>query len=170
MNMPIYWESIFNGGAVRITQKEFVNQHLISFDIKAIDTVLDRFCERDYIPLKSISNAMMVHLPTCGYSWNGYLLLSYLYSFSKTFRLCYNSLSKGGYYGAMVRRNCKSIDSYEHLVEQILLDDNTWQTEDDVLSLLVHKGYQARHRLDGIVNIVAKIRRNKIANRIEDER
>lgn len=164
-NIPIYWESTFDGGAVRITEKEFVNKKLISFDVDAIDNVLKSMCEGDYLSLKRVPNSMMVHFPACGYSWNGYLLQSYLYSFSKAFKLCCNSLSKSGYYGAMVRRNCELIESYEQLVEHVLLDDNTWQTEDDALALLVEMGYQARHRLNGIDKIIAKIRQNKISNK-----
>lgn len=162
MNVSIYWESTFNAGAVRISKIDFVNRKFIAFDVDSIDTVLESICTGDYLPLAAISNAMLMHLPTCGYCWNGYLLLSYLYSFSKVFRLCYKSIGKSGYYGAMVKNRCKSIDSYEKLVEQVLSDDNSWQTEEDALALLVNQGYQARHRLNGIEEIVAKVRQNKI--------
>ena len=37
----------------------------------------------------------------------------YPYGYSKTFRLFYNSLGKSGYYGALVRRSCAEIDSYQ---------------------------------------------------------
>jgi hypothetical protein len=64
----------------------------------------------------------------------------------------------------MVRRDCKLIDSYEQLVERVLLDDNTWQTEEDAIALLVKIGYQARHRLNGIEKIIAKVRQSKISD------
>ena len=164
LSVPIYWESTFDGGAVRLNKAEFINRKQIAFDVEATDKVLESFCTGDYLSIQALSSAMMVHLPPCGYSWNGFLLLSYLYGFSKTFRLIYNSISKTGYYGAMVRRSCEEIDSYERLLERILTDDNTWSTETEALSLLVKDGYQARLRLNGIGQIVEKARQNKLTD------
>lgn len=164
LSVPIYWESTFDGGAVRLNKAEFINRKQISFDVELTDEVLESFCTGDYLSIQALSSAMMVHLPPCGYSWNGFLLISYLYGFSKTFRLIYNSISKTGYYGAMVRRSCKEIDSYERLLERILTDDNTWSTEAEALSLLVKEGYQARLRLNGIGQIVEKARQNKLTD------
>ena len=164
LSVPIYWESTFDGGAVRLNNAEFINRKQIVFDVEATDEVLESFCTGDYLSIQALSPAMMVHLPPCGYSWNGFLLISYLYGFSKTFRLIYNSISKTGYYGAMVRRSCEKIDNYERLLERILTDDNTWSTEAEALSLLVKDGYQARLRLNGIGQIVEKARQNKLTD------
>ena len=163
LKVPIYWESTFSGGAVRVSRTEFIHRSLIEFNVEAADTVLESFCTDDYLPLQEVSSAMMMHLPPCGYPWNGYLLLSYIYGFSKVFRLSYNSLGKTGFYGAMVRRSCEKIASYEQLVEQVLADDPTWQTEDEALSVLVNRGLQAQKRLKGIVQIVAKARQKKLS-------
>lgn len=165
LQIPIYWENTFLGGAVRISETEFVNQKLISFDVDSTDKTLESLCPGDYLPLQDISSAMMMHLPPCGYRWNGYLLLSYVYGFSKTFRLVYNSLGKTGYYGAMVRRSCKEIDCYGRLVERILTDDDTWTTESEALNMLVQKGLQAQRRLRGIDRRIAQARQNKLSDR-----
>ncbi len=162
LRVPIYWESTFNGGAVRISRTEFVNRSRISFNIAETDAVLERFCTGDYLPLQEVSSAMMMHLPSCGYRWNGYLLLSYLYGYSKTFRLFYNSLGKSGYYGALVRRSCEEIDCYEKLIERVLIQNRTWQTEDEALDVLIDNGLQAQRRLKGIEQIVAKVRNSRI--------
>lgn len=87
LKLPIYWESTYAGGAVRVSKTEFVNKRLIQFDVDAIDAALADFCPGDYLPLMSVSSAMMMHLPSCGYRWNGYLLQSYVFGFSKVFRL-----------------------------------------------------------------------------------
>ena len=163
LKVPIYWESTFSGGSVRISGMEFVNRRLISFDIDATDKVLESICQGDYVLLHDISPAMMLHLPPCGYSWNGYLLLSYVFGFSKVFRLLYNSLGKTDYYGAMVRRDCLNIDCYDQLVERILTDDDTWTNADEALDLLVNKGLQAQRRLKGIDKLIVRARQNKIA-------
>ena len=163
LKVPIYWESTFSGGAVRVSRTEFIHRSLIEFDVEAADTVLESFCMDDYLALQAVSSAMMMHLPPCGYPWNGYLLLSYVYGFSKVFRLSYNSLGKTGFYGAMVRRSCEKIASYDQLVEQVLADDPTWQTEDEALNVLVNRGLQAQKRLRGIDQIVAKARQKKLS-------
>lgn len=160
----IYWESTFRG-AVRVSETEFVNRKQVKFDVVATDKVLEIFCPEDYLPLQDVSSAMMMHLPPCGYQWNGYLLLSYVYGFSRMFRLSYNSLGKVGCYGAMVRRSCESIDCYDRLVERILTDDDTWTTEEEALDMLVRKGIQARRRLSGIDRRVAQARQNKLSGR-----
>ena len=162
LKLPIYWESTYAGGAVRVSKTEFVNKRLIQFDVDAIDIALEDFCPGDYLPLMSVSSAMMMHLPSCGYRWNGYLLLSYVFSFSKVFRLSYSSFGKTGYYGAMVRRSCKTINNYGSLIERVLTDDDTWKTTADALDVLVKYGYQALRKYKGIDNVVAQAKRNKL--------
>ena len=164
LKLPIYWESTYAGGAVRVSKTEFVNKRLIHFDVDAIDTALADFCPGDYLPLMSVTSAMMMHLPSCGYRWNGYLLQSYVFGFSKVFRLSYSSFGKTGYYGAMVRRSCKTINNYGSLIERVLTDDDTWETTADALDLLVNNGYQAIRKYKGIDNVVAQARRNKLPN------
>lgn len=164
LQIPIYWENTFAGGAVRISETEFINRKLISFDVDSTDKALENFCPGDYLPLQDVSSAMMMHLPPCGYRWNGYLLLSYVYGFSKAFRLFYNSLGKTGYYGAMVKRSCEEIDCYSRLVERVLTDDDTWMTESEALDVLVQKGLQAQRRFREIDQRVAQARQNKLSD------
>ncbi len=164
LKLPIYWESIYTGGAVRVSKTDFVNRGLIHFDVDAVDQVLEDFCPGDYLPIQAVSSAMMMHLSSCGYRWNGYLLLSYVLGFSKAFRLFYNSLGKTGFYGAMVRRNCKEIGNYSSLIERVLTDDDTWTTSADALDLLVKRGYQVLRKYKDIDNVVEKARQNKQAD------
>jgi len=161
LKSSIYWESTYAGGAVRVSKTDFVNRSLLHFDVDAVDRVLEDFCPGDYLPIQAVSSAMMMHLPSCGYSWNGYLLLSYVQGFSKAFRLSYNSLGKTGFYGAMVRRSCKEIGNYSSLIERVLTDDDTWITSADALDLLVKRGYQVLRKYKGIDNVVEKARQNK---------
>lgn len=162
LNVPIYWESTLAGGSVRVSSDLFVNRRQLHFDVDAIDRALEAICSGDYLSLQAIPQGMLVLLPACGYQWNEYLLLSYVYGFSKAFRMIYNSLGKTGCYGAMVRRSCKAINSYETLVERVLTDDDSWVSPADALALLVRQGYQAQRRLNGIDSIAAKAKMNKL--------
>lgn len=156
----IYWEAIFTK-SVRISETDFINKSLIRFDIVAIDRVLESFCVHNYLSLKEIQQPMTMHLPSCGYPWNGYLLFSYIYDYSKTFRAVYRSIGKTGHYGAIVRQSCTDINSYEKLVEHVLTDSADWKTRDDALDLLVSNGYQAVKRLNGIERIMERAKLNK---------
>ena len=149
---------------MRVSKTEFVNRRLIQFDVDSIDAVLADLCPGDYLPLMSVSSAMMMHLASCGYPWNGYLLQSYVHGFSKVFRLSYSSFGKTGYYGAMVRQSCKKISNYGSLIERVLTDDDTWETTADALDILVKQGYQALRKYKGIDNAVAQARQNKLSN------
>ena len=152
----IYWETVLQE-AVRINQEELVNRNNIHFDVAAIDDVLEEFCPGKYEGLKQLPDALLFHLPACSYPWNKYLLYSYLFAFSKRFMLCYRSLSKSGYFGAIVRRGC-GIEAYKDLVEQILIDSDGWTTTADALQLLVDGGYQEYYRYKRIDAIVARVR------------
>ena len=134
---------------------------MVHFDVAATDCALEGFCGNDYLSFKEIHPSMMMHLPSCGYSWNGYLLHSYVYGYSKMFRIIYKSIGKTGYYGAMVRRSA-GIISYEELVEHILTDSAGWNSRDDALDLLVSKGYQAVKKLKGIERIMERAKLNKL--------
>lgn len=158
----IYWESVYKGGAVRISRDEFVNRSQTHFDVAATDAVLNRICSGDYLSFRNVPVGMMGLLPACGYSWNVYLLQSYVNQFSDDFRLIYNSFAKEGCYGAMVRAECAAISDYETLVERVLTDDSTWATQADALALLVKQGYQAQRKLKGIEYMVARAKANKM--------
>lgn len=161
LKLSIYWESIYAGGAVRISKTDFINRRLINFDVDTIDEVLQDFCPDDYLPLMAVSPAMMMHLPSCGYQWNGYLLQSYVFGFSKVFGLSYSSFGKTGYYGAMVRSSCKTINNYDSLIERVLTDDDTWETTADALDVLVKHGYQALRKYKKIDLATSKAKQNK---------
>lgn len=162
LDVPIYWESTFKGGAVRISETEFVHESQITFDVDATDSVLEDICPDNYLSLQAIPNVAMMHLPPCGYPWNGYLLLSYLYKFSHSFRFLYSSIGKTNYCGAMVKKAGNNINSYDELIECVLTEEDTWSSTSDVLALIVKQGYQARKRYSGIEDIMARAKQNKM--------
>ncbi len=162
IQIQVYFESLYIGGAVRINADEFVHKSSIQFDVEETDKILESICLGDYMPFYAVSSAMMMHLPPCGYQWNGYLLLNYVYSFSKIFRASYKSIGKTGYYGAMVRRDCQTIGNYKDLLVRVLTDDDTWSTVEDARELIVKHGYQALKDIGGIDKIVSQAKHNKL--------
>lgn len=160
----IYWGSLHNGGAVRVTRNEFVNYRKLSFDINAIDNSLESICTADYISLYQIPESMLLLLPSCGYPWTGFLLMSYVNSYSKKYKLVTYNFAKTGYYGAIVRRSREDIDCYDDLVVQVLTDDNSWNTEEEAKLLLQKSGYQATNYLRGVGRLIDRAKHNKMEN------
>ncbi len=70
---------------VRIDEEHYVADKHVKFDIAAIDEILSKMIEDDFIAIKEVSTFAV--FPMCGQAWNHYLLESYCYKFSKKFSL-----------------------------------------------------------------------------------
>lgn len=145
----IYWSPVLNE-MVRISQNNFVRKDLIIFDVRATDNFLEEMYPQKYIPLKEIS--LFINFPNAGYAWNIYLLESYLYSFSRKFKLVHSSFSEGGVYGAMVRVD-SSISDYESLITDALSYSDSL-TESKALQFIVDKGFQQRKAYKNIGDVI----------------
>ena len=84
MNIVIYWDSVLNE-MIRVSATELVRKDQIKFDVEAIDEILEGMCLGDYVPLPEVN--LFLYFPNVGYPWNSYLLESYLFGFSRRFRL-----------------------------------------------------------------------------------
>lgn len=70
---------------VRIDEEHYVADKHVKFDVAAIDEILLKMIEDDFVAIKEISTFAV--FPMCGQAWNHYLLESYCYRFSKRFSL-----------------------------------------------------------------------------------
>lgn len=156
-NTRVYWESVYSV-MVRISQDEFVNKNSVSFDTVAIDSALDMLISGDYAPTKSVN--LFFQLPSADYPWNGYLLESYVYSFSRKYRLVHPCFQQTDYCGAIVRKE-SGIFEYYDLVVKVLADSNAWRDKKDALSLLTDEGYQQRNAYKEIDAAVSEARMQK---------
>lgn len=150
MNIPIYWEYVLNE-MIRVSEDRMIRNDFISFDIDAIDALLESMCPGDYIPLQEIQ--LFLSFPNIGYMWNSYLLESYLYQVSKKFHLLHVSFGKKGAYGAMVK-NTAPYQGYRELAIEVLSESNAVNSKEAALQYLVAHDYQARRRLDDIDGIL----------------
>ncbi|KEZ86427.1 hypothetical protein [Lacrimispora celerecrescens] len=160
MDTVIYWDSV-RSVTVRISEEIFIRNDKIKFDIEAVDNILDKISDRDYIPLKD--TGLFMHFPTLPIPWNGYVLESYLYKYSKMFKLLHASFSASGCFGALVRKNC-AIDDYRTLIIDVLAHSNQWSNKDSALEVLVREGYQQRRAYADIERVIleAKLFKEKM--------
>ena len=146
----IYWPDI-TAEMVRISQTEFVSKRDVRFDIEATDAVLESFCPGDYIPLKDITFYMA--LPGANYPWNGFLLESYLRSYSRTFRLEQAGPTEYTYIGAMVRRTSR-IRTLQDLLIDVLAHEESWTNMKEAFTLIAQKGYRSSRTMTNATEIV----------------
>ena len=133
----------------------------MNFEVDVIDKVLDTFYDSSYVPLKDID--LFMHFPALSVQWNGYVLESYVYKYSKKFKLLHASFSTSGFFGAMVRKD-SGIEDYRTLIVDVLANSNQWNDKNSALEFLVGQGYQQRRKYADIEKVVheAKLLREKI--------
>lgn len=150
MNTSIYWDSVMRE-MVRVSENEFVRKDLISFDVTLIDDILKEMCSENYMSLKDVS--LFLHFPNIGYSWNLYVLESYLYHSSKEFKLLHASFCQNDVCGAMVKVN-SGIEDYRELMVDVLSKSNALESTQAALQYIVMRGFQQRRAYSGIEKIV----------------
>ena len=159
LSVGIYWEAIM-GEVVRLSDREFIRKDHITFDIEAIDDILDEQCHGDYMPMKEVS--LYLSFPNIGYQWNVFVLSSYLYHTSKKFRLLFQSFSQSSVTGAMVRMDSPITNYYEMIVDALSRSDALRSTK-VALQYIVNCGFQQRLAYNDIEKAVqeAKLLREK---------
>ena len=148
----IYWDSVMNE-MVRISNSVLVRNDQITFDVDAVDKVLDVLCTDSYMSIPNVG--LYLQFPEMSVKWNGYLLESYLYKYSKLFRLVHIGFSTKDYCGIMVRRASPFLD-YEEVVVDFLSHSQDWNTKEEVLALLVEQGFQKRKKYTRIEALMQK--------------
>ena len=157
MNLTIYWEPVLKE-MVRISETELVRKDQISFDLDAIDKVLEELCPEEYLPIPEVK--VFLRFPNVGYPWNSYLLESYLFGRSKKFRLLHNVFTKTGVYGAMVRVESE-IQDYRALLVDVLSRSDALTSTSSALQYIVQQGYQQRKAYKDIDAVLHEARRLK---------
>lgn len=157
METVIYWDSV-RDVTVRISDKVFLRNDRIKFDIEAIDSILNQISDKNYIPIKEIG--LFLHYPILQVPWNGYILESFLNKYSKRFKLLHASFSASGYFGAMVRRKSE-INDYRSLIVDVLTHSNQWEDKKSALEVLVEAGYQQRRSYSGIDGVMIEAKAAK---------
>lgn len=151
-----YWDTIHKY-AVRVNATEFVADDDVDFDVEAIDSAIEYYCN-DYIALREISDYS--RFPSCGVTWNIYLLQQYVFRFSKQFKLVSLGFTKGSASGAIVRKQC-GFDDFDSVVIDAL-EKTKITSPNDAIQYLCDKGFIAEKRYKKHVDLlkVAMARRN----------
>lgn len=101
---------------VRVNADLFVADNKFKFDIASIDNVLAEYCPDNFIPLQKIKNFSL--FPDVGYTWNLFLLESYLRKFSQVFK--YDARAVNSANAGVIVRKSFSYDSYDAILTFVL--------------------------------------------------
>lgn len=145
----IYFDTLSNY-CVRVSQDKFVSKENVIFDVLSTDRAIENYCKGDYIPIQEIDT--FVAFPYCPYTWNNFLLESYVASFSNQFKLMHPRYNKYCTSGVVVKRN-STFDDFNDVIIDAVACSNIALTEKEVLDFLAEKGYIARRRANFITEI-----------------
>ena len=145
-----YWDTVCSN-AIRINGNDFVSDSMVDFDVDAVDNAIAFYCD-DYIPLAGIVDYM--RFPSCGYSWNIYLLQEYVYRFSKVFKLEFLGFTKGNASGVIVRKKLEYLD-FDAIVTEVL-SKTMITTKPDALNYLCNYGFITDRRYKKVEELLKK--------------
>lgn len=136
---------------VRVDVDRFVSEKHVDFEVDRIDNLLDEIIGNRFAPIHKVSTFAL--FPTCGLSWNYYLLESYCYRFSKKYRLSvlnYNDKNAG-----MIA----TVDlplTYNEMLSEAAASADIELTPEDVGEFLFTNGYTAKRKYSSMPDIIDK--------------
>lgn len=139
---------------IRVDANQFCSEAQVHFDIDAIDVLLRSIVGMRFAPIKSVSTFAL--FPSCGVSWNHYLLESYCYRFSKEYRLAvinYNDKNAG-----LIMAKNLSLNYMEMLCEAAAHADVAL-TPEAVGQYFFDNGYTAKRKYSSMPEILERARK-----------
>ena len=138
---------------IRVREDLFVADALVEFDVESIDDILEKSIIGDFASIRNIATFAL--FPSCGFTWNYYLLESFCYKVSKKYRLeIINFNDKNA--GIIVKKDLHL--SYFDMLVKVVAKSNVDLTAEDVGKYLFNNGYTAKSKMAALNDIVEKAR------------
>lgn len=129
----------------RVSQDLFVKDSLVKFDVEGTDKALSTFVQGKIIPLRAV-NSFAAFPPVENYTWNLYLLESFLRKFSRQFSF-YATEINSSLTGAICPRQ-KSFKDYVEVQAAVIAQENIPLNIEDIDTFLIDNGYRMKHLKD----------------------
>ena len=155
----IYFEDIYSN-SIRINEEEFIAFSDNIFDVEKVDTAIDVLCPEGFTSVTGIFP--FSGFPYCGYSWNCWLLESYLTHFSKKYRLLHSSYNANNCVGAVVKKEM-NITTFDDLLALVLANSNLSKLDKQTaLQYWTESGYLARRSYSNVEKTIIKANHMRI--------
>ena len=132
---------------IRVSKDLFVKDNRITFDVAAIDEALTPFVQGKIIPLRAVTS-FTGFAPVEGYSWNLFLLESFLRKYSRRYTYAApdaNSASVGAIYPKSMK-----FKDYREVQASAVVQDDVPLEKSAVEKFLVGQGYR-KNRIDKVI-------------------
>lgn len=141
---------------VRVDEDTFVADSFVNFDVDSIDALLEQYIKDEFDSITSIS--VFTLFPSCGMGWNHYILESYVYRFSKKFRLSYYNLNDKNA-GIIVNRKCSL--TYEEMLAKEVVRKKIPCEKVAIGAHLCQNGFTAKSKMTLYDSVIEKIKKVK---------
>lgn len=148
----IYFEPVYEN-ALRISHDQFVSEKRALFNVPETDSVLDRFCVRDYVSIPKVCSFSL--FPNAGFTWNEFLLESYVAKYSDNYVLFHTGFNADSCVGAIAKKSA-GFESFDDCIIEILAGSDITLKKQDALQFLYAEGYIAQRRLSNIEELLIK--------------
>lgn len=135
---------------VRVSEKFFVKDALINFDVAGVDEALTPFVQGKIIPLRAVTS-FTGFPPVEGYSWNLYLLESFLRKYSR--RYVYDTLAANNSNTGAIYPKSMKFEDYLDVQASAVVQENIPLEKSAVEEFLIGQGYRAK-RIDKVIERV----------------
>lgn len=158
MGSGIYFDEVYKN-ALRINEKDFVSKDMAAFQVRETDSVLDRFCIRNFISLTAIQD--FSSFPEAGFPWSIYLLECYVSFYSEQYCLFHTGYNRNCAVGAIVKKKA-NYRCFDDVIVDVVADSNVDLNKKEVLRSLANAGFIARQSYANIDELIvrAKAKRN----------
>lgn len=149
----IYLTEVF-ANFERINNETFIKKNNLNFNVEALDSILDKFCVGDYIAFSEVNTYSL--FPSNEYSWNSFLLESYVKNYSVSYRYLSDSVSINKCVGAIVKKD-SSFTGYDQVLISVLASAQQSCLIDNQVALnyLYENGFIAKRRMSNIDTLIA---------------
>lgn len=137
---------------IRVDRKKFVSEKQVHFDVNQIDSLLSDIIGDRFAPIKSVTTFAL--FPSCGYSWNHYLLESFCRRFSNKYQLCvlnYNDKNAG-----MIVSKSLSL-SYNDMLCETAANADIELTVEAVGNYFFENGLTAKRKYSSLSEIIERV-------------
>ena len=148
--------AFFNENMTRVSADLFVKSELVNFSIAAVDNALENFVQGKIIPLRAI-NDFTNFPPVENYSWNLFLLESFLRKYSKNFVFNTAHINNSNI-GAIYPASMNFTDYLEVQVAAVIQEKILLEPE-EVGNFLVEKGYRGQRSVKIIQRIIQQAKK-----------
>ncbi len=126
---------------VRVDENLFVKDSLVNFDVAGIDEALTPFVQNKIVSLRSVKS-FTDFPPVENFSWNLFLLESFLRKYSKKFS--YNAPNINNVHVGAIYPKSRRFSDYLGLQAEVIIQENIVLEKSAIENFLVEQGYRSK--------------------------